>query len=200
MITSKQIRAKIATFSTNRAKLQVLGHEIAMMIVNHAAPIGAGPNACGTNDCSLAIKLAKEMPKSWQAQLELWFKTFTPIRVIVKNDKCEYDPAYKKLTTADERLTAWRIGDAQATPFYELSEEPDVEKSYTFEELVKMFQSLGTRIKNKIDNGEVKEEDVADAKEMSDRLSKITFTRKPKTVKAANDTAAKTKAKPAKAS
>lgn len=114
MITAKAIKAKIKTFSTNRAKLQALGHEIGMMILNHAAPIGAGPNACGTNDCTQAIALIREMPKSWQVQMTEWFKVFSPIRVVVKNDKCEYDPAYKKLPTAAEKLNAWNLAGATA--------------------------------------------------------------------------------------
>ena len=96
MSSNKIIDRKIATFITNRDKLKNLGHEIAMMIFDHANEHG---------DCTRAIKLAKALPNSWQPQMEAWFKAFSPIRVVIKNDKCEFDPAFKKSAIIESART-----------------------------------------------------------------------------------------------
>lgn len=168
--TLKQIDAKIATFTTNRAKLQTLGHEIAMMIFLHAAPAAVGPDCMGTGDCTRAIKLAKAMPKSWATQIENWLIANTPIRVVTKNDKCEYDPAYKKLS-AEDKLTWWKLEQANTTPFYELEEPESATTILDFAALLKMVSGLSARIEKKIEAGEVKPEDVLSAQAVAVALS-----------------------------
>lgn len=168
--TLKQIDAKIATFTTNRAKLQTLGHEIAMMIFRHAAPVAAGADCMGTGDCTRAIKLAKAMPKSWSTQIENWLIANTPIRVVTKNDKCEYDPAYKKLTV-EEKLGWWKLEQANTTPFYELEEPESQTTILDFAALLKLVTGLSTRIEKKIADGQVKPEDVLSAQAVAVALA-----------------------------
>lgn len=55
----KIIDRKIGTFIMNRDKLKTLGHEIALMIFDHAQAHG---------DCTRAIRLAAALPNSWQPQ------------------------------------------------------------------------------------------------------------------------------------
>ena len=164
----KTIDKKIATFTTNVGKLKTLGHEIAMLIFDHAKDHG---------DCTRAIKLAKAFPNSWQPQIEAWFKAFTPIRVIIKNDKCELDPAYKK-AAAENKAGFWDRETALATPFYELQDEAQVkEKVYDFAALVAMVQGLSKSIKKKIDEGKVPEGDIASAKAIADTVSALNLQR-----------------------
>lgn len=179
MITLKQIDKKLTTFTTSREKLKLLAHEIGMMVIRHAAPVDAsyGALTCdGSGDCTRAIKLIREMPKSWAEQMRLWFNEFTPIRVVVKNDKCEFDPKYKKLSPT-EKLDWWKVDAANTTPFFDLNEEPDVEKSYSFEELVALVGRLSKSIQSKMDRGEVKSEDEESAKGIVTILSGLRFNR-----------------------
>lgn len=179
-ITLKQIDNKIDTFTTNRDKLKALGHEIAMMIIRHAAP-AALPDCDGTGDCTRALKLAKAMPNSWEAQLVAWFKEYTPIRIVTKNDKCEYDPKYKALSP-EEKLTWWKIEDSNTTPFYDFMAEPKADKVYDFKALVEMVTRLGKQIEKKIEDGKVKPEDVADAMIIATTVEGLRFQRKAKVV------------------
>lgn len=183
MTTLKQIDKKIATFSTNRKRLQLLGHEIAMLILNHAAPSAAGPNAEGTGDCTRALKLAKEMPKSWQVQLQNWFTLYSPIRVVAKNDKCEYAPEYKKtvdnkpVLSAEEKLTWWKLEEAAQTPFFDL-EEPDATVTLLdFAAMVKMIEQMTKKVENRIEKGEVKPDDVPSAQAFVAQLSALKLAR-----------------------
>jgi hypothetical protein len=186
-ITLKAIDTKLAMFVTNRDALRQLGHEIGLMIFMHAAPAEVSPDCNATGDCTRAIALVKEMPKSWQPQMELWFKLFTPIRVVSKNDKCEYDPKYKKLSP-EEKLAWWKIVDANENPFWTVMGEPEV-KTFSFEDLLKLIPGLAKRIEKQIDEHKIKDEDVASAKAMADQLKVLTFKR-VKADKPDNDAAA----------
>jgi hypothetical protein len=175
-VTLAKIDAQIASFTTNRNKLRELGHEIGMMILRHAAPKEVSDDCSGSGDCTRALKLMREMPKSWAAQMDNWFRQFSPIRVVVKNDKCEFDPAYKKLSK-DDKLKAWRLEDAAQTPFYEL-DEPEVQgKPLDFMALVKMVEQLSKRIETRVEKGEVLEEDIPSALDIAKRLSGLKLKR-----------------------
>lgn len=167
MSSNKIIDRKIATFITNRDKLKNLGHEIAMMIFDHANEHG---------DCTRAIKLAKALPNSWQPQMEAWFKAFSPIRVIIKNDKCEFDPAFKK-ATAEDKAGFWDREAALATPFFDLMEEPKVDKVLDFAALVALVQRVGKQIEKKVEEGKVAPEDVESAKSIARTVSGLSFKR-----------------------
>lgn len=168
-ITLAQIDGQIATFTTNRKALAALGHDIGMMILRHAAPAEVNDDCQGSGDCTRALKIVKNMPKSWAAGMELWFKAFSPIRVIGKNDKCEFDPAYKKLTK-EEKLTWWKLTEAAETTFLEM--EPDVAeaKMLTVEALLKLLEQQASRISKNVEEGKVAEADAPAALLMSKDL------------------------------
>ena len=167
MTTTKAIDKKIATFTTNVGKLKSLGHEIALLIFDHAHE---------HNDCTRAIKLCAAMPNSWQPQIEAWFKAFSPIRVILKNGKCELDGAYKK-ATAENKAAFWDRAAAVATPFYEIMKEPDAEKVYTFEDLMKLAERLPILISKKLEGKHVDPKDIPSVEAMVERLKAMKFER-----------------------
>ena len=174
-ITLKKIDTKIATFSTNRAKLQTLGHEIAMLVFMHAAPKAVSDDCSGTGDCTRALKLAKQMPKSWQTQLENWFKAYSPIRLVTKNDKCEYDPKYKGEADADVKLAFWKMAEANETPFFELDEPESASEPMTLEQILAMIPALAKRIESKADKGEVVADALPQARAIAKALSGLNF-------------------------
>lgn len=167
MTTSKMIDKKIATFTLNRDKLKNLGHEIAMMIFDHAKE---------HQDCTRAIKLAVAMPNSWQPQMEAWFKAFSPIRVVIKNGKCELSAEYKKAADAN-KAEFWDREAADATPFFDVMEEPKVDKVYDFATLVKMVERLSGLIEKKIEEGKVPEEDILSAQSIAVAVAGLKFER-----------------------
>jgi len=171
-ITLAQIDGEIATFTTNRKALAALGHNIGMMILRHAAPVEVNDDCQGSGDCTRALKLVKAMPKSWAAGMELWLKAFSPIRVVAKNDKCEFDPAYKKLSK-EEKLTWWKLAEAAETTFLEM--EPDVKNDdpLPLEALLKMLEQRAKRITTDANDGKIAEKDVAAALLMADDLVKL---------------------------
>lgn len=175
-ITLAAIDSKIGTFTTNRKALASLGHEIAMMIFMHAAPKEVSSDCNGTGDCTRALPLMQQLPKSWAAQMDNWLRLYTPIRVVVRNNKCEYDPAYKKLT-AEEKLTWWKIEEANLNPFYELNKPDLEEKLLTFEELLKMVESMAKRIETRVKDNDVADEDKESALAMAATLRKVKFDR-----------------------
>ena len=174
-ITLKKIDSKIATFSTNRAKLQTLGHEIAMLVFMHAAPKAVSDDCSGTGDCTRALKLAKQMPKSWQTQLENWFKLYSPIRLVTKNDKCEYDPKYKAEKDADVKLAFWKMAEANETPFFELDEPESASEPMTLEQILAMIPALAKRIESKADKGEIVADALPQAKAIAKALTGLNF-------------------------
>lgn len=159
-MSTKIIDRKIASFTTNLSKIKDQGHEIAMLIFDHAME---------HSDCTRAIKLATAMPNSWQPQIEAWFKAFSPIRVIIKNGKCELSAEYKKSLPAN-KAEFWDRDAALATPFHQIMEEPKVDKEYDFAALVEMVTRLAKQIDKKIEEGKVKDEDKLSAENISQQI------------------------------
>lgn len=189
MTTLKMIDKEITSFTTNRDKLKGQAHSILMMIFRHAAPKEAGPDCMGSGDCTRALKLLKELPKSWAEQATVWLKEVTPIRVVVKNDKCEFDPKYKKLS-AEEKLEWWKLEEANTTPFYDMSEEPDVKTTILdLVTLMKMVEQLGKRIETKLEKGEVDPLEVETAQDVSRRLKAFRIKHIETEAEATNDNA-----------
>lgn len=182
-ITNKMIDGEIATFTTNRNVLRDHAVKIAMMIFLHAAPKEVSTDADGTGDCTRAVKLVRAMPNSWGGQMIDWFKAFTPIRIKLSDkgtDKCEYDPAYKKLSPAEKKAQAfdwWQIVEANATPFYEVRPEEPAQKDYDFKALVEMVARLSKTIDKKIEDGKVPEADIMSAKAISAAVAGLKFER-----------------------
>lgn len=132
------------------------------------------------------------MPKSWAEQLVQWFKAFTPIRIVVANDKCEFDPKYKKLSPEEKKAQMndwWKLEDANTTTIFELTQEPDVQvKLLSLEDLIKMASQLGTRIERILNDEDerrsVRPEDVEPARTFARMLESIKVER---TKPASND-------------
>lgn len=158
-VTLDQIDGEISTFTTSRKALETHGHNIAMMIIYNCAPVEVSDECAGSGNCSRALKLAKAMPKSWCQGLEDWFKAFTPIRVVAKNGKCEYDPKYKNLSPA-EKLTWWKVAEAAENPFYSYEKDiPDEKPALALEALLKMVEQVASRMTKQVEEGKVAEAD-----------------------------------------
>jgi len=162
-MSTKIIDKKISSFITNQGKLKALGHEIALMIFDHAYE---------HSDCTRAIKLCKAMPNSWQPQLVAWFKAFSPVIVVVKNDKCELSAAFKA-ATAPNKPSFWDRVAASETPFFDLTEEPTLDKEYDLAALLKMVERLSAVITKKIDDGKVKVEDIETARSLATAIAGV---------------------------
>lgn len=165
-------------------------HETAAMIMYHAAPKGITPDCQGSGDCTRAVQLIRRMPASMRRTMMIkWFHDYTPIRIKLSDngDKCEFDPKYKKLSK-EEKVTWWKVEEAAATPFYDLAEATPEEKTYSFEDLIKMVERLGKQIEKKVENGEVKPEDVMSAKALATTVASLKVNRVNSEVKKeAND-------------
>jgi hypothetical protein len=149
----KNIDSNIKRITTNAKKLNDLIHSTAMLVIEHAKEHG---------DCTRALSLVKAMPASMRrTMLVLWFDTYTPIRVVEKNDKVGI------LKQAAKGYVEWDIDGAAATPFYELAEQNAEEKTYDYAALVAMVERLGKQIDKKIEEGKVPVEDYEKAKALA---------------------------------
>lgn len=166
MATSlKLIDAEIATFTTDRNKLRDHAQQIGLMIFRHAAPKAVSEDCSGTGDCTRAIKLVEALPTSWGEQMIAWFHSFTPIRVSLKNKKCEYAKEYKDLSPAEKKeqvLAWWKLTLATETPFHEASEERAI-REYDDNAIVEMVRRLAKTIEKKAKDGKVKNVAFADS-------------------------------------
>jgi len=159
-MTLKIIDRNVKRIVTNGQKLNVLIHETAVLIAEHAKQHG---------DCTRALALVKAMPASMRrTMLVLWFDTFTPIRVSLTNDKVGM------LKETAKTYVPFDIEGGKAKPFYELAEETP-EKSYDFAALVKMVESLGKQIEKKIDEGKVKPTDTEAARNIALTVQALKF-------------------------
>lgn len=157
-MTLKKIDSNIKRVVTNGQKLNVLIHETAVMIASHAKEHG---------DCTRALTLVKAMPASMRrTMLVLWFNTFTPIRVVEKNDKVGM------LKAEDKGFTPFDIEAGTAKPFYELAEK-NPEKEYDFAALVALVERLGKSIEKKVEDGKVPANDVGKAKDMAAKVKAL---------------------------
>lgn len=165
----KDIDKNIRTITTNANKLNVLIHDTAMMIANHAKDHG---------DCTRALTLVKAMPASMRrTMLVMWFDTFTPIRVVLANDR---------VGMAKENTKLYKPFDLELgheTPFYTLAEQNPEAKELDFDKIIALIAGLAKRIEKQADDGKVKEDDVASAKAISAQLAAMKFAR----VRADND-------------
>ncbi len=159
----KIIDKNIKQIVTNATKLNMLIHSTAMLVIEHAKEHG---------DCTRALTLVNAMPASMRrTMLVLWFDKFTPIRVVLSNDKVGI------LKPAAKGYVEWDIDTARETPFFQLAEENPEAGVFDFDKLVALVSRLGKTIDKKIEDGKVKDEDVASAKAMSIAISGLRFTR-----------------------
>lgn len=116
--TATVAKRNIATIRTSGAKLDALIHATAMIIMRRGAPIEAGGE--GHGDVSLLLPLIAAMPKSGRPKALLaWFQTFSPITVNGDGDKAGI--------VKGEKARPWMVADAEATPFWKLNPEKDVQ-------------------------------------------------------------------------
>lgn len=168
----KVIDRQIKTIVTNAAKLNVLIHETAVLIAEHAKEHG---------DCTRALSLVKAMPASMRrTMLVLWFDTYTPIRVVDKNDKVGM------LKPEQKGYTPFDIEGGKETPFYELAEQNPEAGILDFDKLVALVGRLGKQIEKRIEEGKVAEADVESAKAIARTVSGLRFER-VKVEEAANE-------------
>lgn len=157
--TLKAIDKNIKMVATSGAKLNKLIHDTAMQIANHAKEHG---------DCTRALMLAKAMPASMRrTMLVLWFHTFTPIRVMLQNDKVGISKEGAKL------YVDWNLEEGDQTPFYELAEQNPEQQPMDIEKILGLIAGLAKRIEKKVEEGAVKPEAVEGAKSLSRALSAI---------------------------
>jgi class 3 adenylate cyclase len=165
----KNIDKNIRAITTSAAKLNMLIHTTAMMVAAHAQEHG---------DCTRALSLVKAMPASMRrTMLVLWFNTYTPIRVIDKNDKVGI------LKETAKGYTPFDLEAGNQTPFFDLAEQNPETGVLDFDKLVALVARLGKTIDKRIDDGKVADEDVESAKAISRTLAGLRFDR----VKAANE-------------
>jgi hypothetical protein len=159
----KIIDKNIRTITTNANKLNILIHETAMLVANHAKEHG---------DCTRALTLVKAMPASMRrTMLVMWFDTFTPIRVVLVNDKVGIAKENTKL------FKPWDLELGNETPFYTLAEQNPEGKEMDFDKIVALIAGLAKRIEKQADDGKVKEDDIASAKAIAAQLSAMKFAR-----------------------
>lgn len=157
----KEIDKNIKTITTNAAKLNRLIHDTAMMISRHALDHG---------DCTRALTLVKAMPASMRrTMLVLWFDTFTPIRVVISNDRVGMAKEGSKM------YKPFDLEAGEATPFYELAEQNPEANTLDFDKIVALVASLAKRIEKKIESGDVKDEDVPSARAVAAQISALKF-------------------------
>lgn len=165
----KDIDKNIRAITTSATKLNMLIHTTAMMVAGHAKEHG---------DCTRALALVKAMPASMRrTMLVLWFNTYTPIRVVDKNDKVGI------LKETAKGYTPFDLDAGNLTPFFDLADQNPEGGVYDFAKLVQMVTRIGKQIEKKIDDGKVAPEDVESAKAIALRVSGLRFDR----VKPAND-------------
>lgn len=158
----KKIDSNIKLIIVNAAKLNERIHDTAVMIAAHANEHG---------DCTRALTLVKAMPASMRrTMLVLWFETFTPIRIKLTADKVGMLKADAKT------FTPFDLDGGKAKPFYELAEETP-EKSYDFDALVKLVESLGKQIEKKVEAGKVPANDVEGAMAIARTVQGLKFQR-----------------------
>jgi hypothetical protein len=156
--------------------LQNLGHEIAMMIFDHAF---------ASDDATRALALAKEMPKSWEPQLTAWFKQYTPILIVKSRDEVGLNAKFKAERKAEGGVGSdkspvtyakfWKRDEAEANPFFNFVEPEAETKPLDFAALVKLVQDLAKRIEGKVEKGEVKPDDVPSARAIAAQVKALNF-------------------------
>lgn len=155
----------------NADKVNILIHNTAMLIANHAKEHG---------DCTRAQMLLFDLPESFRrTQLALWFHMFTPI--VVKEKDAGWQSKMHKV--GSKAYVDWDLEAAAENPWYKLAEANPEDKELDFDALVKLVSSLAKRIETKVEKGKVKPEDQESAKAIAARLSALRFDR----IKPANE-------------
>lgn len=166
IIMAKSFKATIKDrcnkITTDINKVNDYIHVTAMMIINHAKPKELG----GHGDCEAALWLARAMPASMRRKSLIdWFAKYSPIVIKLSDngDDVGFNAKYKKLSPEDKML-AWNIEGANAETFYEIARITPEDKTYSFEDFMKMVERLSGQIEKKVSEGHVPEADIESAK------------------------------------
>jgi len=169
----KVIDKRIARVGKLGAELNDYIHETALMIVTHAATVGAG-------DVSRVSLLMAAMPNSLRkTALKTWLGLYTP--VVLDGGKggepysARLSANYKELKDDAKKAAAWKLDDAAANPFYAIADAVPEEKEYDLAALIKMIQSFGKRITAKVEAGKVAANDVEAAKALAATVEHFEF-------------------------
>lgn len=139
--TNKVAKANIRTIKQSGAKLDTLIHTTAMIIMQRSHD---------HDDCSLLLPLLNAMPKSGRPKALLaWFQTFSPVTVNGDGNKAGIIKGPK--------AKPWMLADAQATPFWALNPEKDVQV-FDFD---KAMASLIGRYERQVKEGVISSTDEA---------------------------------------
>ena len=166
MKTAPQVKASIKTIATAGAKLQTSIHETAIQCLMHAKQHG---------DVTLLASLLDAMPRSTRREdFKTWVFAFAPIAISF--DKKQGKHVCKGVNITDE--DNWKLEEAEATPFWELTVDKASQQFYTPEQLVKALQSLASRAEREankqLEAGE--ETNVGKLVEMSTQVNKLVGT------------------------
>lgn len=174
--SSKSIDNQIAKFATSAAAVNAMAHAIALAIFRHAAPVEAGEGCLGSGDCTRAAKLVRAMPASFRREMMIaWFKKNTPIRISIKDagDKAEYAGEYKALKTDEEKLSWWKLANATAETFVDISESNKERGLLDIEDLTKLIQNLSARLARDVEAKKVAPGAIAYAEALSKAVGAI---------------------------
>lgn len=163
MTTLKAIDAKLRLIAASGEKFNAHVHQACIMIATHAKEHG---------DCTRALALCFAMPASVRRTMVVqWFDTYTPIRVVIKNDKVGM------LKETQKGFTPFDLEAGNATPWHKLAEDSPEEKMLDFAALCKLVEALGKRIEKKIEDGKVPPEDVESAKAIARNVAGLKLVR-----------------------
>lgn len=161
MTSLKKIDANIQTITSDTGKLNELIHITGVMIMEHAKEHG---------DTSRALVLAKKMPRSFRGELLIqWLHTYSPIRVIVKNDK----HGLSKKTA--KTYVPWDIEGAKANPFYTLEGGGSTRAPMDFTKVCQQVTNLAEQLEKKSDNGKIEDNACDAAKQIATMLKSLDF-------------------------
>jgi len=159
----KKIDANLVRITTNGAKLNILIHETAMLIMKHTIKSG---------DCTRALALVNAMPASMRrTTLVTWFTKYSPIRVVFANN------VVGMLKKDEKGYTPFNLAKAEANPFYQIAENTAEPGLLDFDKFIKMVQAMAKREAAKVDEGKAKPEDAASIKAACEAIAALKFTR-----------------------
>lgn len=167
-----KIDAAMPKLTASMDKVNVFAHSLAMSIAVHAAPKDAG--GFGHGDCTRLVGLIAAMPKSMRRDaMVAWFTKYTPIRISSDLTKAAYLDKYGKLT-ADKKLAAWKLTDADADPFYVAISDKKDAKAIAFDlaYAMKLLGATLARIETLAGGKGVNDNAKADALAMVGRVRK----------------------------
>lgn len=158
LLQTNDIKTAIKWIKTTGKKFDNKVHETAVQTIMHAQQHG---------DVTLVQSLLNAMPKSGRAEaLAHWVREFTPLTVLGKAGNFSVKLSKKS-------VREYKIDDAEATPFYELTADMVV-TAYTLQTMHKQLATIlrkGNEALATVDTDD--EQAVQEAEEMKQLLEKV---------------------------